>query len=80
MARKRESTDCYRRYISVFPDHTAKVARAAFSEVRRQLRGMDGVRYGLFYPARLRISYKGVEKDFVSAEDAKAYIKKMNIG
>lgn len=67
--------------ISIFPDHTAKVARAraAFNEVRGLLRGKGGVRYGLFYPARLRISYKGTEKDFDTAEDAKAYIRKMNI-
>uniref|UniRef100_A0AAQ6ABC2 L1 transposable element RRM domain-containing protein n=1 Tax=Amphiprion ocellaris TaxID=80972 RepID=A0AAQ6ABC2_AMPOC len=56
--------------ISVFPDHTAKVARAraAFNEVRRQLRGIDGVRYGLIHPARLRITHDGVTKEFVSAE------------
>lgn len=68
--------------ISIFPDHTAKVARAraAFNEVRKHLRGVEGVRYGLFYPARLRITYGGVEKDFVSADDAKAYVEKMNSG
>lgn len=66
--------------ISVFPDHTAKVAqaRAAFNDVWKQLRGMEGVRYGLFFPARLRISHNGVAKDFTSAEDAMAYVKKMN--
>ena len=63
--------------ISVFPDHTAKIARAraAFNEVRRQLRGLDGARYGLMHPARLRITYNGVEKDFVSAEEASGYVK-----
>ena len=63
--------------ISVFPDHTAKIARAraAFNEVRRQLRGLDGARYGLMHPVRLRITYNGVEKDFVSAEEASGYVK-----
>lgn len=63
--------------ISVFPDHTAKIARAraAFNEVRRQLRGIDGARYGLIHSARLRITYNGVEKDFVSAEEASDYVK-----
>ncbi|KAL6476284.1 hypothetical protein MHYP_G00147830 [Metynnis hypsauchen] len=42
-------------------------ARAAFNEVRRQLRGIDGARYGLIHPARLRVTYNGVQKDFVSA-------------
>uniref|UniRef100_A0A3B1IE24 L1 transposable element RRM domain-containing protein n=1 Tax=Astyanax mexicanus TaxID=7994 RepID=A0A3B1IE24_ASTMX len=63
--------------ISVFPDHTAKIARAraAFNEVRRQLRGIVGARYGLIHPARLRITYNGVEKDFVSAAEASDYVK-----
>ena len=68
--------------ISVFPDHTAKVARAraAFNEVRRQLRGIDGARYGLVHPARLRITYNGVEKEFVSAEEASEYVKTLISG
>lgn len=68
--------------ISVFPDYTAKIARAraAFNEVRRQLRGIDGARYGLIHPARLRITYNGVEKDFVSAEEASVYVKTMISG
>ena len=61
---------------SVFPDYTAKIsrARAAFNEVRRQLHGIDGARYGLIHPARLRITFNGVEKDFVSAEIACVYV------
>ena len=68
--------------ISVFPDYTAKIARAraAFNEVRRQLRGIDGARYGLVHPARLRITYNGVEKDFVSAERARDYVKTLISG
>lgn len=63
--------------VSVFPDHTAKIARAraAFNEVRRQLRGIHGARYGLFHPVRLRITYNGVEKDLVSAEEASDFVK-----
>ncbi|XP_032871883.1 zinc finger protein 19-like [Amblyraja radiata] len=62
------------------PSSQEETTSTAFNEVRKQLRGVKGVRYGLFYPARLRISYQGVEKDFDSAEDAKAYVNKMNIG
>uniref|UniRef100_A0A3P8PDL0 L1 transposable element RRM domain-containing protein n=1 Tax=Astatotilapia calliptera TaxID=8154 RepID=A0A3P8PDL0_ASTCA len=71
-ARERRQIKVGDRTISVFPDYTARVARAraAFNTVRQQLRGIDGVRYGLLHPARLRITYKGVEKDFVSAEEA----------
>uniref|UniRef100_A0A3B3T8J5 L1 transposable element RRM domain-containing protein n=1 Tax=Paramormyrops kingsleyae TaxID=1676925 RepID=A0A3B3T8J5_9TELE len=65
--------------ISIFPDFTAGVARAraAFNEVRQFLRSVEGVRYRLFYPARLRISYNGVDKDFLSAQDAKIYAEKL---
>ncbi|KAF4083484.1 hypothetical protein AMELA_G00141840 [Ameiurus melas] len=58
--------------ISVFPDYTAKTvrARAAFNEVQRQLRGIEGARYGILHPARLRVTYNGVQKDFISAEEA----------
>ena len=39
--------------ISIFPDYPPSVAqaRSAFSEVKRLLRGRDGIRYGLSYPA-----------------------------
>ncbi|KAL7868203.1 hypothetical protein SRHO_G00095870 [Serrasalmus rhombeus] len=68
--------------IAVFPDHTAKTAkaRAAFNDVRRRLRDIEGARYGLLYPARLRITYNGVEKEFVSAEEASSYVKTLANG
>ncbi|CAG5896880.1 unnamed protein product [Menidia menidia] len=68
--------------LSVFPDYTAKVARAraAFNEVRKLLRGIDGARYGLIHPARLRITFKGVEKDFISADEAKEYVQTLISG
>lgn len=68
--------------ISVFPDYTAKIARAraAFNEIRRQLRGIEGARYGLVYPTRLRITYNGIEEDFVSAEKASEYVKTLISG
>ncbi|KAK9536015.1 hypothetical protein VZT92_005838 [Zoarces viviparus] len=45
--------------IAIFPDYTPSVAkaRAAFMDIRKALRGRKGVRYGLLYPARLRISH-----------------------
>ncbi|KAI4901813.1 hypothetical protein NFI96_008255 [Prochilodus magdalenae] len=51
--------------ISIYPDYTATKARASFTSVRKMLRGLQGVRYGLLYPARLRISYKNEEKEFL---------------
>lgn len=63
--------------ISIFPDHTPRTARAraAANEVRRLLRYIDGVRFGLLYPARMWITYKGERLDFTSPDEAKAYIK-----
>ena len=65
--------------ISVFPDYTAKTARAraAFKDVRRQLYELKlpGLRFGLVFPACLKVSYNGDQKEFKSATDAEAYIK-----
>lgn len=65
--------------ISVFPYHTTKTARAraAFNDVRRQLRDIEGVRFGLLHQARLRITYGGVQRDFSSPEEAKTFIRTM---
>lgn len=63
--------------IAIFPDYTASVAkaRAAFTEVRRLLRNCPGVRYGILFPARLRITHKGEEKEFTDAGKAMGYVK-----
>lgn len=68
--------------LSVFPDYTAKVARAraTFNEVKRLLRGVEGAKYGLFHPANLLITYQGTEKKFTSAEEAKEYVKTLTSG
>lgn len=64
--------------IAIFPDYTTSVARAraAFSDVRKMLRGRQGIRYGLIYPAKFRISYNGEEKEFLNAPEAMDYVKK----
>lgn len=58
--------------ISILPDYTARVvkARAAFTDVRKILRDRPGVRYGIFYPTRLRITFNYVEQEFVDADKA----------
>ncbi|CAL1609954.1 unnamed protein product [Knipowitschia caucasica] len=65
--------------IAVFPDYTTNVvqARAAFTEVRRMLRDKPGVRYGILFPARLRVTHNNVEKEFVDATKAMDYVKKI---
>lgn len=44
--------------VSVFPDYTSSVAkkRAAFTPVKRTLRSHTAVKFGLLYPAVLRIT------------------------
>ncbi|KAI4886249.1 hypothetical protein NFI96_009875 [Prochilodus magdalenae] len=64
--------------IAIFPDYTASVAkaRASFTEVRQMLRNRPGVRFGILFPARFRITYKGEEKEFTDAVKAMSYVKK----
>lgn len=52
--------------IAIFADYTSSVAqaRAAFMDMRKALRGHKGVRYGLLFPARPRISHKEEDKNF----------------
>uniref|UniRef100_A0A669E9G4 L1 transposable element RRM domain-containing protein n=1 Tax=Oreochromis niloticus TaxID=8128 RepID=A0A669E9G4_ORENI len=61
--------------IAIFPDYTASVAkaRAAFTDVRKILQDRPGVRFGILYPARFRVSYNNVEKEFVDAAKAMDY-------
>ena len=63
--------------VAIFPDYTAGVAkaRAAFNNVRSLLRGRQEIRYGIIFPARLRISYNGDNKEFLDPEKAMAYVK-----
>ncbi|CAI5677927.1 unnamed protein product [Oreochromis niloticus] len=65
--------------ISIFPDFTALVAkkRAAFMEAKRLLRGCTGVKFGLLFPAVLRItSPTGQENRFIDPAAAIDFIKK----
>lgn len=53
--------------IAIFPDYKANVvtARAAFTDVRKMFRGRWGVRFGILFPTRLRISHKHEEKELL---------------
>jgi len=64
--------------VAIYPDYTASVARAraAFTDVRKLLRGRQGVRYGLLFPARFRVTHNGEEKEFRDAADAMDYVKR----
>lgn len=64
--------------ITIFPDYTARVAKAwaAFTEVRKLLRDRQGVRFGLLFPVHLRITHEGNDKQFTDPEKAMAYVKR----
>lgn len=65
--------------IRIQPDYTRAVAkqRAEFNEVRGLLRSCEGIRYGLWYPAELRITTAdGVRTSFRDPKQAKEFIIK----
>lgn len=64
--------------VAIFPDFTPSVARnrAAFTEARKLLRDQPGVRFGIMFPARFRITHKREEKEFMDPTAAVDYIRK----
>ncbi|CAL1585978.1 unnamed protein product [Knipowitschia caucasica] len=62
--------------IHIFRDLPQEVAKrqAAFTTVRKLLRDKPGVRYGLLYPAKLRLSHDGTEKFFTDPDEARRYV------
>ena len=62
--------------ISVFPDYTTRVAKArsAFNDVRKLLKDLEGVRFGIAHPAKFRVTYNGVEKTFLDPDAAETYV------
>ena len=76
-AERRQLTTADGDQICILPDYTQVVTkqRAAFREVRSQLRGCDGVRYGLWYPAELRVpTPDGKRTSFLDPAKAKYFI------
>ncbi|KAG8013677.1 hypothetical protein GBF38_022158 [Nibea albiflora] len=65
--------------IRIQPDYTQAVAkqRAEFNEVRGLLRTCEGIRYGLWYPAEMRITTSdGVHTSFKDPKQARDFIMK----
>lgn len=60
------------RSIQIFRDYPSAVVkrRAAFARVRQILRDKPGVKFGILYPARLRVTYSEGEKLFTDANEA----------
>uniref|UniRef100_A0A8C5ER82 Transposase n=1 Tax=Gouania willdenowi TaxID=441366 RepID=A0A8C5ER82_GOUWI len=68
--------------ILIFPDLPPTVVRrrGAFKDVKELLRGCQDVRYGMLYPAKLRISSPLGEKFFTDPVAAKDYTMKHLLG
>uniref|UniRef100_A0AAV2MQJ3 Uncharacterized protein n=1 Tax=Knipowitschia caucasica TaxID=637954 RepID=A0AAV2MQJ3_KNICA len=65
--------------VFIFPDFTAIVAkkRAAFSGVKKELHSCPGIKFGLFFPASLRITLpNGQLRTFDSPDLAMDFVKK----
>ncbi|KAK3509180.1 hypothetical protein QTP70_021929, partial [Hemibagrus guttatus] len=58
--------------INIFPDYPPAVVkrRALFKRARELLKDKPGVKYGLQYPAKLRVSYNGKEHYFTDPDKA----------
>ena len=63
--------------VFIFPDFAPEIAkkRAAFTGVKRLLYDIPNVRFGLRFPATLRITLNGVEKSFEDPGLAMTYVK-----
>uniref|UniRef100_A0A8D3BUA8 L1 transposable element RRM domain-containing protein n=1 Tax=Scophthalmus maximus TaxID=52904 RepID=A0A8D3BUA8_SCOMX len=73
LARQKGQLEFQGKQILIFPDYSGDLSRrrAALNKV---FRGEEGVRYGLLYPARLRISFNGQVKVFENPQRAKDFI------
>lgn len=66
--------------IQIFRDFPPAVVkrRAAFTPARRLLRDKPGVKFGLVYPAKLRVTYNGNETTFTDAEEARRFAEHLS--
>ena len=62
--------------IRIFEDFSASLAkkRASFNKVKSLLY-KDGIRFGLIYPARLRVTVDGQSRIFDSADEAERFYR-----
>ena len=65
------------RRVYIFPDFTADVSkrRAAFKEAKELLKDLKGVKFGMRFPATLRITFAEVENSFTVPAEAISYIE-----
>ncbi len=62
--------------VHIFPDYALEVVkkRAAFTDVKRLLKDIPDVKFGLRFPAKLWITFQGQEKSFDDPKLAMSYI------
>lgn len=65
--------------IQIFRDFPPALVkrRAAFTPARNLLRDRPGVKFGLLYPAKLRVTHKGKEMTFTDAEEARLFAERL---
>uniref|UniRef100_H2ZWA1 L1 transposable element RRM domain-containing protein n=1 Tax=Latimeria chalumnae TaxID=7897 RepID=H2ZWA1_LATCH len=65
--------------ILIFPDLSKELQekRRGFLEVKKQLRDRE-IRYGLFYPAILKVTWERKDYSFNSPKDAQAFLEKID--
>ena len=59
-----------------FPDLSAELhrQRRRFDGVKKQLRSLN-IRYGIMYPAKLRLTFNGQSREFDSPADAEKFVQ-----
>uniref|UniRef100_H3B2I9 L1 transposable element RRM domain-containing protein n=1 Tax=Latimeria chalumnae TaxID=7897 RepID=H3B2I9_LATCH len=77
-ARERGALDWEGNKILIFPDLSRELQekRRKFMEVKKHLRDI-GVKYGLFYPAILKVSMKGNDYSFNTPNEVQDFLKRL---
>lgn len=74
LARQQDKLIFHGSRVHIFPDFSVDIMkrRASYNTVKNQLRAA-GVRYGLLYPARLRVSFNGTDQVFLTPQAAENF-------
>ncbi|CAL1612629.1 unnamed protein product [Knipowitschia caucasica] len=78
-ARESPALNYQGKHVFIFPDFTAIVAkkRAAFNDLKKEFHSCPGIKFGLFFPASLRITLPtGQLRTFDSPDLAMDFVKK----
>ena len=75
-ARAKGKVMCGGQEVMFFPDLSAELhrQRRRFDGVKQQLRSLN-IRYGIMYPAKLRLTFNGQTREFDSPADAEKFVQ-----